>query len=365
MVDGDRRKTCAEHRLFLRIEPVDTLFFRDARPFGAASRSTSGLPKPQTVVGALRTAMLALAGIDLEEVAERIRSGQTFGDAAAAASGSGAAIGAVRFRGPWFCRGKDILFPAPATLRRERHSGTIVRLDPLDADLPGWKPPEKGMKPLWRKGRERLETVSGYLTPNSTIRFLGGGAPDEIVPDTDLFAFDDRTGIGVDADRAVAADRMIYAVRMLVLRPGVHLQTEIVGPEEALNLFPPAGYLLALGGEGRRAAVSPDPHHPGLPCSAATGPTDRRLLVLTAPAPLNGWRPRGLGILAAAVPGHDAVSGWDLARGGPKPNRFVVPAGSVYFLRPDATVPTTDSLAEPDDAAVGWGSYLEGTWNHA
>ena len=38
----------------IRIEPIDVLF-RDARPFGTASRASSGLPTPQTLAGALRT----------------------------------------------------------------------------------------------------------------------------------------------------------------------------------------------------------------------------------------------------------------------------------------------------------------------
>jgi len=70
--------------------------------------------------------------------------------------------------------------------------------------------------------------------------------------------------------------------------------------------------------------------------------------------------------VAAAVPGHVAFSGWDLARRGPKPTRFAAPAGSVYFL--EGSVGTTaveGSLANPADAVLGWGAFVEGVWNHA
>ena len=162
--------------LLLRIEPLDTLFFRDARPFGPRAQGTSVLPGPQTVTGALRTAMLRKAGVELGRVAAEVRSGKTFGAAAAAAGGAvGAAIGAVRFRGPGFGRDGDALFPAPSTLWRVSGDGRIVRLDPLGADLPGWKPPEAGMKPLWRRGRDRLSRVEGYLDRRAMERFLRGG----------------------------------------------------------------------------------------------------------------------------------------------------------------------------------------------
>lgn len=357
----------AESRMILRIEPLDTLFFRDGRPFGEGARAVSGLPRPQTFAGALRTAMLREAEVDIKAVGRLVRSGMTFKDAAAATGGLGAAIGSTRFRGPWFAKGSDMFFRAPSTLRTVRGSRSpeIVRLDPLKERLPGWNAPEPGMFPLWRKGRVRLEPVSGYIGSDAMQKFLGGGVPDSILAPEELFGFDDRTGIGVDPDRGVADDHEIYARRLLALRPGVCFLVELAGPREALNLFPEEGTLVALGGESRQAVVRPDLGHSGPPRSANAVSTTRALAVLTAPAPLQGWCPAGPFPLAAAVPGYEAVSGWDFARGGPKPNRFLVPEGSVYYFVLARELPESGSLAAAEDAAVGWGSYLEGRWNYA
>ena len=360
-----------ECRRFLRIEPLDTLFFRDARPFGQKSHGVSGLPKPQTVAGALRTALLREAGISLEKVSAAVRADSTFRGAAETAGGEiGADIGSVRFAGPWFGRGGSALFPVPANLRRiasrqTAGSGAIVRLDPLPEDLPGWNPPRSGMKPLWHRGREPSRKVEGYLTGDGMTRFLKGETPDEdeIVPAADLYEYDDRTGIAVDPARATAAAGMIYATRMLALCPGVCLYAEVRGPTAALDLFPPSGTVIALGGEGRRAAVTPEGDLPNWPRFHPHG--DGALLILTTPALFGGWGPQGAKLLAAAVAGHEAVSGWDLARGGPKPNRFAVPAGSVYFLQPGSAAPASGGLGAPEDAALGWGSYLQGSWKHA
>lgn len=35
------------------LEPLDVLFFRDGRPFAAATRASTGLPFPQTTAGAV------------------------------------------------------------------------------------------------------------------------------------------------------------------------------------------------------------------------------------------------------------------------------------------------------------------------
>src|SRR5437868_5767920 len=93
-------------RFGLWIEPLDVLFFRGGRPFGTAMRAEGGLPQPQTLAGALRTAMLAAAGFDFAEFARRSRSGEFVagGRALSDLIGSlGAPPGLTEawFRGPW------------------------------------------------------------------------------------------------------------------------------------------------------------------------------------------------------------------------------------------------------------------------
>src|SRR5213083_2980302 len=58
----------------LRLDPLDVLFFRDGRPFDAAARVLGGLPNPQTLAGALRTALLAHTGFDFARFARAMRS---------------------------------------------------------------------------------------------------------------------------------------------------------------------------------------------------------------------------------------------------------------------------------------------------
>ena len=357
-------KTSYETRT-IELQPLDVLFFRGGRPFDATARATSGLPMPQTVAGALRTWLFRQAGGDLDALAADIRRGASFA-AAAAAQGSGpAAVGRIGVRGPWFARDGQRLVPMPANIESDA-DGRLYRYDPLAADLPGCSLPAGGMRPLWRRGPGPTKPRSGYLSASDGLRrFLAGGVPrpEEVVESDDLFTHEDRVGIAVNPLTGTVGDGMMYGVRMMRLRPDVTLSVDLFGQRNDPLCFPDDDAVLALGGEGRRAVVrrSGTWRWPAPPDS----PGDGKLFLLTSPAPLGGWRPPEFAPLAAAVPGYVPVSGWDLARGGPKPNRFAVPAGSVYFGRDTAIPARNGSLCATDDASVGWGAYLEGVWKHA
>ncbi len=359
MADGDTL-------LRLEIEPVDTLFFRDARPFEAASRGASGLPMPQTLTGAVRSLLLERHGVDFRRLGEQMKNGASFAQALAEFGPEARAVADVRVRGPYFTLCGEVLVPAPASLRREKKTGKLVRIDPLKTPLPGWRPEAQEMRPLWRRGREAVEAADGFLKPSGLRCFLNGDVPDPdaLVPQKEVYEFDDRTGIGIDPKSNAAAESLIYAVSMLVLRPKAGLYAEVRGPVDALTPLiktKDEPILMRLGGEGRHVVVRSNGQGadwPAIPPVSNTG----RLVLLTTPAYFNGWKPPAFEPVAAAVGNGQAVSGWDLAQGGPKPNRFMVPAGSVYFLQPNA--PSPAELVADEDASVGWGCFLEGNWNY-
>lgn len=348
----------------LELEPLDVLFFRDGRSFDTATRVGGGLPMPQTVAGALRTWLLGRVGCDFGALAAAVRKGAPFAAAAAAQGPEPAAVGRLGVRGPWFAMNGERLVPTPATIEVDE-SDRLHRLDPLADDLPGW-PGADNMRPLWRRSRGAAKPRGGYLRPSDLARFLEGDVPrpDDVVDADELFGYENRTGIGIDATTGTTGDGMIYSTRMMRLRPGVTLAVELVGSPADLAVCPERDDVLALGGEGRRAVV----RRARMPAWPIVQVDEQRgsLVLLTTPAPFGGWRPPELPLAAAAVPGNVPVSGWDLARNGPKPNRFAVAAGSVYFLDGSAWLDGRNgSLCAPEDAALGWGAYVEGAWSHA
>ena len=350
-------------RIGLVLEPLDLLFFRDGRPFEAGIRVGSTTIFPQTLAGAVRTALLEQAGCDFDAFARDTSAGKSIGESLAEQSSDLANIAAVAVGGPWFLRDGQPLVPAPASLLRDG-DGEIVRLAPLRSALPGWSPEEPGMLPLWTRSRTKADRVSGYLTLEGAGRFLQGEMPtfDQFVPADELFATDTRTGIVVGAETLTVATGMIYSADYLSLKPGVALYAELSGPEPVLLQAFAEETAIPLGGQSRYVRI----RRTREPVQWPRHRWERAgsLLLLTTPAPFDdGWRPPYLDIAAAAVPGHVAVSGWDLARAGPKPTRFAVAAGAVYFCR--GAAPGRESLCGGDDALLGWGQVLEGVWDYA
>lgn len=378
----------------LLLEPLDLLFFRDGRPFGASSRGES-LPAalPQTLAGAVWTALLDSHHCNFHELAGRVRGNGDSFPQALKAMGLPGWIAETRVRGPWFARvplksvstrDAELLFPMPASLHqlKKEKASRLVRLKPLASQesLPGWERTRKigdsRLRPLWHREAAATESAGGFLTAAGMRAFL---ADEEVPADTRvdadaLFAFDHRTGIGIDPLALSAAESLIYAASFLSLRRDLAGDCQVVlyceavlpdgSPPEALDAI----RTLSLGGEGRRAAV----HRLDAPLDWGSldcrpSPSRRNVLaVLTTPCPFHaGWMPGVFSgrLLAAAVAGSVPVSGWDLARGGPKPSRFAVPAGSVYFLEGDLENAPLSLADEELDLRQGWGCYLTGVWD--
>jgi CRISPR-associated protein Cmr3 len=352
-------------RIGLILEPLDVLFFRDGRPFEAGIRVGGRTIIPQTLAGAFRTALLERAGCDFRALGGAMHRGSSFAAALADQSAELSTIADISVRGPWFYREDEPLTPVPADLVRA-DDGSYARLTPLKGQLPGWSPDEPGLLPLWIKSHARYDRASGYVTVTGLARYLAGDLPrpDEIVGFDKVADDDSRVGIVIRSDTMTTERSLIYAADYLALTPGVSLYAELTGPEAVLGGAFTGESAIPLGGQGRYVRVRRRTRPIEWPTAPPGG--EGRLLLLTAPAPfLAGWRPEGLDIAAAAVPGHVAVSGWDLARRGPKRTRFAAAAGAVYFCRGFPETGDRTSLCNGEDAALGWGSFLTGIWHYA
>jgi len=391
-------------RVAALLEPLDVLFFRDARPFGLSSRGSSGLPLPQTLVGAVRTALGQVIGCDFERIHESfrceinqprlsIRERQACWRKVARQSGVPKWFFGIQVRGPWLTRVRngdrapsehsspskwELLFPAPATIysfkKSQNRPSEIWVARPLrkEQKLPGWKAPREGMRPIWVPTREDIEPWSGFITAGGMQKFLQNEKPDQVdlVRADELFGYDDRTGIAVSPDRLTSEESYIYAADFLALRNNVAFYMEVKLPAEEETTWKSVSFL-RWGGEGRHVAVK----HLDTPIElphVVPQKDQKPLLVLTTPGLFEaGWYPQRFQdyLVAAAMPGEVALSGWDLSQRGPKPTRFAAAAGSVYFLD-GLPEKLTEWLSDhkplsdkPQDRQQGWGCFLQGVWN--
>ena len=379
-------------RVGMILDPLDVLFFRDGRPFQQGARGTTRFGAlPQTVAGAVWTALLESHACPFHELARLVRNEDiSFADALERL-GLPSWIAHVAVAGPWFARRSsnsprgtaefDLLFPVPGNVLRcsgrdEEQPVVVQRPLPEAAALPGWdstRAGRAGLRPLWHQAAGKTTRAIGFLTSQGMTDYLAGRdiAPQEIIPAGQLYALDERTGIGIDPDTNSAEEHAIYSASFLSLAHGPSapwetvIYVEVVLPDGAPeDAWPASISSLALGGEGRRVAVARRDTPFDFRALEPTDDDGPACYVLTTPGLFAGRFPQVIAdqVVAAAVPPALPVSGWDMARGGPKPSRFAAPAGSVYFTRQSIT-PRPASLADdPFDRQQGWGAYLKGVW---
>lgn len=354
----------------LRFRALDVLYFRDGRSLDSFAQIPSITPTPQVAAGALRAALLERHGVDFKKMARKLAAGSPLPLAVDAAGGP-AWIGEMQVAGPWFARKKQVFLPSPVTLYSpaETPGENFYRLDPLHPgkSMPGWT--DSTLRPLWPQqvppslGRDVLfgKPAGGCLTVEGMRTFLDGGVPGReqwVSPDS-LYGLDERTGIGMDSVRNVAAESQIYALAFLSLAPEVELHVEVTAPSEAAEEFASLS-TLPLGGEGRHVSVTvTESIMPRLETNVG-GPS---CFVLSGPALFEeGWTAPALrsSLVGAAAPGWQTISGWDMARKGPKPARHAVNPGSVYFY--DAPMPHDHIYNASLETVSGFGHAFKGVW---
>lgn len=345
------------------LEPLDVLFLRGNKLFGDPGSFGESLvpPWPSVAAGALRSRMLADAGLDWNAA----RRHQPVAEHPA--------VGTPEQPGSFALTAFD--------LARRAGDGKVERLIAPPADLvitedERGQPHVQAMQPraigLQSSGRlpqlavlaehTRSKPAPGYwLTQAGWAKYLAGQTltATDLVKSSQLWALDYRVGIGLDAVQRRAADGKLFSVQAVAMRAGVGFVAAVTGAE------PPSRGTVRLGGDGRAAALSaanlhaPEPDYEAIACSP------RCRLVLTTPGIFaRGWLPTGAAepdgdgarfelhgvrgrIVCAAVPRAEVISGWDLARWRPKPAQRVVPSGSVYWLELDdgASAATLRKLA--------------------
>lgn len=388
----------------LLIEPLDTLFFRDGRPFQSGMRAWGGFPPPQTLAGMIRSHVMQESSIDPKGI-HNLRGTDSDHEW----------FSHLAVRGPWLAKHDrrelvDIYTPPPANLRQEKespgkkdsHFHFLAPLHP-DFDLPGWKSPhhDYDMRPLLSRGASgKLEPVDGFLNKGGLKKVLEGETPDpsEVKQGEDLnklYQFEDRTGIGIDAASQTASEGLIYSVRHLRLKEGIVFYAEVglEGDEESLerihSFFPKEGITLPFGGEGRRVRITPLkngfqwPKAPETPSPDKGGYTtlliSPTILIPREDSKGEAWHPPNIGKLTGAAIGRPRpISGWDMSKqqgkstrqGLPKPTRYAVEAGGIYFWQDGRKAegtrehPDLYQLAHtPKERSSGWGTALRGIWH--
>ena len=372
-------------------EPLDTWFFREARPHGSVGNSELGsqFPPPvRTLLGALRTtigdAWFARHGGDWRGLADN--------RALQALIGLGDDLGPLRASGPFLTLDGERLYPAPANLMAHTEGGQahyfllglgdVVHCDLGQVRLPKFPKQVPGLTDL--KGSK---PASGWLREAALLRLLAGQAPraGELIANQALFDEEPRLGIGRDNTRRSVQEGLLYQTRHLRLRPGVGVQLHLHGLPDASLL--PRRTTLRLGGEGRQAALSTTHEAQSLPTArarASIAPGARFVLYHLTPSVCASGLPAGiptgferrqhegadywegllagqrLRILSVACARPLREGGWDLARHEARAVQSLLAPGSVLYAQHlgEQALPCATLSALAD--ASGRGLFLAG-----
>lgn len=360
-----------------RLTPLDTLFFRDSRPFDQGplqSDAESLFPPPaRTIVGSLRLALAQGQGF---------RGPGSWSGALAKVLGDGPEdLGKLRFGGPYLTLEGEPLYPMPLHILGKREGdaftpaarlapGAPVRCDLGTVRLPA---------PIALPGADRstLGSGAGFFLRRSGLEAALSGRPVDtsaVVSPSRLYVGEARIGLEREAATRTAKQGQLYAATHLRLRRGVSLAIEVMGLPEGWAAA--CQRLVPLGGEGRMAELELGPAL--APIKAARSPSGRVTVTLLTPVRFDGEATRpgrplpglpGARIVSACLGKPISMGGWDTQRRQPLPLVPYLPAGSTWFCEIDAgqdgAVWERHGGRLGPEAALGFGAIALGTWDES
>lgn len=323
----------------IRISALDTLFFRDGKPFSMGEDSwADGVfpPYPSVLYGTLRGWYIANHGRGptqqiIDESGEIIITG-------------------IHYRLP-----SGLHLPMPLDLAEPKNKERaqqnqeergqeyqVAKLGLTERDTLTNHPLPNLLIP---KGQQEVESVeNGFIQADAFKQYLEGTLQESKIRKLkDIAPAEPKTGIGRDNSTNTAADGMLYRVGMR-RASNFEIVVELALPMED---FQYAATLIKLGGEGKIAAFADKGRLDSLKLEKDTiglKPGAFKLYLATPAIFKKGWQPdlERVGIkaelIAAAVGKPVHIGGFDMAKREPKPMYKAVPAGSVYYYRTEQSV---------------------------
>ena len=367
--------------MWIKIEPLDVLLFRESKPFSAGENFRAAGQFPPTslpLVGALRSRIMAHLGLDVLAYAAAARKGEhtdLFEQI-----GSPDRLYPLAATGPFLAYSEqNICWPWPLDLlaESEDHSGsmnnvTFLRprrqaLWPIESSLP-----YQGLKnPGAASGGTAMEAGTSYFLEGSSLKtYLTEGDMDgpfiAHISKKAVAATETRLGIALN-DWRTAQRGKIYSAGFTRMKQDASIWLKLTDQREKgkeRQLLPEEGFL-ALGGEARAASFTcfkeqdeanelpeslGEAYHLDLKDELAdklTGKKCFKLCLLTPAIFKQGWLPDKIDprelvwepasgvrvkLIAAAVGKPEDIGGWNLVHNQPRPLYRAAQAGSVYFF---------------------------------
>ena len=352
----------------IRIEPLDTLFFRDGKPFTMGQESWADsylLPPPSVVYGAMRTAIAIGNAIPFPDVPTKLDA-KTF------------RIISLHYK----VSAKTVL-PLPLDLVESDKAMYIQELEEEEKEYEVkplilvkrsntiTKSEKKAKYHLLAEGWGQVENLdNGFIIATELEKYLNGYLPTtKALKLRDFVPNEPKVGNGRDDLTHSVEESLLYRTDM---KRSDGLQ---IGVGFDLDGYKEIGSLVRLGGEGKLAHLSANRTPFRAVNQSVAFKQNRFKIYFSTPAILKTGEPdlSGLGIraeLVAACVGKPVhIGGFDMAQGRPKPMYKAVPAGSVFYYESKSEV---NSLNQHQGISLsdfkkeeGFGIAYFGTWDIA
>jgi CRISPR-associated protein Cmr3 len=324
------------------IEPIDTLFFRDGKPFSMGDQAAAfGIfpPYPSTVYGAIRTGIIS----------------QNQGLSTFYAGGMADEIGTIddsssalfKLKGVFPYKNDGVLFfSAPLDLVTEDNKTTKNNKTAKRAEIKQDAPFSTNIKIdqyLFPFEMEKATSVKGYyITHTDFISYLDSTRNEfDIYPESTFCMVEYKTGIKIDAQTKITDEGNLYRVGMRRFEKDFCLACDLKGVPSLRKEG-----VLKLGGEGKTVRYHtsefqlPDARETVVKRIKETGII--KIYFATPAIFETGWVPDEkiingpdykLELITASIGSPVSIGGWDMGKGGHKTMMRGVPAGSVYYFK--------------------------------
>jgi len=310
--------------MIIKIDAIDTLFFRDGKPFGDEDSwaNSNFFPSPSTIYGALRAIYFSQNSKDLNK-----------------ANTTNDPTKDLTINGIYFYKDKKPFFIIPQDLVKVENKDNLEILTLVKSQYSN-TPLESS---FYYKGDNNIKKVDGFLTSLIMKGYLKLSKDNFRFINSNKIIFEEyKIGIGRN-NKKVAEDSKLYRIGLNRYEDDKFNKFSLVIDFEGLDIGKEG--LLRFGGEGKGAYYQK--------INSLNKPTiDKvegnifKLYLLTPAIFKNGWYPDWLDenfkgkfkdieleLIASAIGKPQYIGGWDIDKNQPKKMFKVIPAGSVYYFR--------------------------------
>lgn len=327
--------------MIIKIEALDTLFFKDGKPFSMGEESwADGIfpPPPSVICGALRTAWFA-------------QNPEEFNKANSADDPTNS----LMIKGIYFEYGNEIYFPLPLDLVKKKNEKDLKSY-PLnkskEINLSNSSAPDNNLTSGFD---DEIESIDGGIIPlGSFERYLNSAETQFYYKSlSDIVLSEPKVGIGRENQTRTSSEGKLYRVGMRRLEETRKFMSQ---PNKIFLVIEYEGITLAdsgfikLGAEGKIAAfhkydkiISLNNKNKSSGNNEKKSDTIFKFYLLTPAIFEDGWKPNltknailkdlKLDFITACIGKPVNIGGFDMQKKTPKTMYKAVPPGSVFYFK--------------------------------